>query len=254
MITEWSEVARESSPIDIVLDVVDKIGVENYYLDINKTPESHERWLNIEELVNSIEEYSQNSPESNLSDFLEEVSLLTDIDRFNNDTDMITLMTIHSSKGLEFPIVILSGVEEGLFPNSSSFHDDKEMEEERRLFYVALTRAEKLVHITHASTRNRYGNQTIPAIKSRFIDEIPDEYTDKFENKNKFRLTPKYHQPITSSSDGIFKINSRVSHPIFGSGSIIDISGTGENAKLTIMFSGNIQKKFIKKYAKLKLI
>ena len=195
LITDWGRAAKESPPIDIVLDVVDKIGIENYYLDVNKTPESHERWLNIEELVNSIEEFTQNSPESNLADFLEEVSLLTDIDRFNDEQDMITLMTIHSSKGLEFPIVILSGLEEGLFPNSSSFNDEKEMEEERRLFYVALTRAEKLVHITHASTRNRYGNQTIPAIKSRFIDEIPDQYIERYHERDKSRFKPNYHHP-----------------------------------------------------------
>ena len=254
MIFSWSEKASIASPIDIALDVVDKIGVEDYYLNINKTPEAHERWLNVEELINSIEEFSKNNSNSTLSDFLEEVSLLTDIDKFNDDTQMVTLMTIHSAKGLEFPLVVLAGLEEGLFPNASSFHDDKEMEEERRLFYVALTRAEKLVCITHASTRNRYGNQTIPAIKSRFIDEIPEEYIERHSAPSQVSSFQRLKKPILNNSSKEFQINQRVLHPIFGSGRIVDINGSGENSKLTIVFSGNVHKKFIKKYAKLKII
>ena len=254
MIRGWSINSNNSSPIDVALDVVDKIGVEDYYININKTPEAHERWLNVEELINSIEEYSQNNIDSTLSDFLEEVSLLTDIDRFNDDKEMVTLMTIHSAKGLEFPLVLLAGLEEGLFPNASSFHDDRELEEERRLFYVALTRAEKLVCITHASTRNRYGNQTIPAIKSRFIDEIPAEYIDRYDSPSKINEIQRTQKSIFKEKAKDLQVNQRVLHPIFGPGKILNISGVGENSKLIILFAGNVKKKFIKKYAKLKII
>ena len=144
-----------------------------------------DRWANIEELVVSIEDYQHNNKENTLSDYLEEVSLLTDIDRWNDKNDVLTLMTIHSAKGLEFDFVYLVGLEDGLFPMIRGY-DEMDLEEERRLFYVAITRAQKSVFMTYAKTRMRFGGQPNVTIKSRFINEIPGNLLLAEYKKKKF--------------------------------------------------------------------
>ena len=139
------------------------------------TPEGLMRWENVQELINAIAEFTTSAgEEGTLSAFLQEVSLLTDADAEDNDPNRVTLMTLHASKGLEFPVVFIAGLEEGLFPLAAAAQDPKELQEERRLFYVGATRAQDHLYIAHARSRYRYGEQ-MACIPSRFLDEIdPD--------------------------------------------------------------------------------
>jgi len=139
------------------------------------TPEGLMRWENVQELINAIAEFTEGAEEENtLSGFLQDVSLLTDADTENTDTNRVTLMTLHASKGLEFSVVFIAGLEEGLFPLSMATQDRKDLEEERRLFYVGVTRARERLYISHARTRYRYGEQ-MACLPSRFLDEIDPE-------------------------------------------------------------------------------
>jgi DNA helicase-2/ATP-dependent DNA helicase PcrA len=151
----------------------------------DKTPEGVSRYENIQELLNGIKEFTDSAPaeeERTLSDFLIDVALLTDVDNDDEENDMVIMMTIHSAKGLEFPYVFVVGLEENLFPSMLSVNTRSELEEERRLFYVALTRAEKKVFLTYAASRYKWGNLTYSQ-PSRFIDEISPEWLDKPEVK-----------------------------------------------------------------------
>lgn len=136
------------------------------------TPENLVRWENVQELLNAIAEFtSEEREENSLSGFLQEISLLTDADETQDTENRVTLMTLHASKGLEFPVVFLSGMEEGLFPLQAAAQDPKELEEERRLFYVGATRSKTLLFLSHARSRFRFGEQQ-PAIRSRFFEEV----------------------------------------------------------------------------------
>ena len=118
------------------------------------------------------------NPEVSIADFLEEVSLLTDIDEWNTDENYVTMMTVHSSKGLEFPVVFLTGLEDGLFPLSIALNEKEIMEEERRLFYVALTRSQEMVYLLYATDRRRSGSDSWGGIASRFVKEIPENFME----------------------------------------------------------------------------
>ncbi len=233
----------------IVKDIIEGIKLKEHY-DAQGTEEAFDRWANVNELLNSIADFCERNPDSTLLDFLEEISLLSDIDRWNDESEAVTLMTLHSAKGLEFPNVIISGVEEGLFPLYSSIDDVEQLEEERRLFYVGVTRAEKRVVLSYATSRRRFSGERIPTLMSRFISEIPDDFielanqTIQFERKRETSLYPK-------TKENKFQEGDMVLHKVFGRGKITLIQGIGDEAKITIVFSGNQTKKFIAKYANL---
>jgi len=243
---------KNKPAIEVLLDIINQIDLKNYYLN-QPNIESHERWKNVEELILSIEEYSEKNKGKDLSHFLEEVSLLTDIDRYNQEYDSVTLMTLHSAKGLEYPLVFIVGLEEGLFPLIYSSLDS-DIDEERRLFYVGATRAMKQLILSHANKRMRYGYESIISQRSRFIDELPGEllntkqlYTSQHQTHS---INQKYNIKVHSS----FKIGDRVEHKIFGKGEILKIEGSGELEKIVVRFTGNTVKKLIKKYANLSRI
>ena len=241
--------------IEILLDIVNEFDLKNYYLN-QPNVEAHERWKNIEELIISIEEYSQQNEDKNLSDFLEEVSLLTDIDRYNQDYDSVTLMTLHSAKGLEYPLVFIAGLEEGLFPMTSYSSIDNDIDEERRLFYVGATRAMKQLVLSHANKRIRFGYETVMSRKSRFIDEIPVDLLD-INQKRSHQYQSAFSSPKQSnfrSTFHSFRIGDSVEHKVFGKGVILKTEGSGDLAKIIVRFSGNNVKKLIKKYANLSKI
>jgi DNA helicase-2/ATP-dependent DNA helicase PcrA len=240
---------------EIVKSLISDLKIENYYLK-QQTDEAIDRWNNIKEFINGIEEYEINNPSSKLVDYLEEISLLTDIDRWNDSENKVTLMTVHSSKGLEFDNIIIAGLEDGLFPIVRAFEDDN-IEEERRLFYVALTRAKKIVNISYAKSRRQFGGPPTITNKSRFIDEIPKDIINfnLISSENNFKID-KYNtlRKIKSISSNEIQINYIVEHKVFGKGRVLKIEGTGENSKLTIKFYNNVVKKLISKYANLKII
>ncbi len=154
----------------VARDLIEETGVMKGFREEN-TQESLMRWENVQELISAIAEYAQAAAEATLSTFLQEVSLLTDADNETADDNKVTLMTLHASKGLEFPVVFVTGLEEGLFPLSNASQDRKDLEEERRLLYVGVTRAQDRVYISYARSRFRYGEQQ-PCVRSRFLDEV----------------------------------------------------------------------------------
>ena len=240
---------------EIVKSLISDLKIENYYLK-QKTDDAIDRWNNIQEFINGIEEYEINNPSSNLVDYLEEVSLLTDIDKWNDSENKVTLMTVHSSKGLEFDNIIIAGLEDGLFPIIRTFEDDN-IEEERRLFYVALTRAKKVVNISYAKSRRQFGGAPTLSNKSRFINEIPKDIINfnLINGENDYKID-KYNinRKFESKTNEQIQVNAIVEHKVFGKGKVLKIEGSGENSKLTIKFYNNVVKKLIFKYANLKLI
>ena len=240
---------------EIVKSLISDLKIENYYLK-QKTDDAIDRWNNIQEFINGIQEYEINNPSSNLVDYLEEVSLLTDIDKWNDSENKVTLMTVHSSKGLEFDNIIIAGLEDGLFPIIRTFEDDN-IEEERRLFYVALTRAKKVVNISYAKSRRQFGGAPTLSNKSRFINEIPKDIINfnLINGENDYKID-KYNinRKFESKTNEQIQVNAIVEHKVFGKGKVLKIEGSGENSKLTIKFYNNVVKKLIFKYANLKLI
>jgi len=263
MINLFSAKIDTDTAKDIALNLVNEIVLNEHYSNQN-TIEAKERWSNIDELLNSISEFTENSEDGGLRIFLEEVSLLTDIDRHNKSDDSVTLMTIHSVKGLEYPVVHVSGLEEGLFPLGSLSNPDMDLEEERRLFYVAITRAKQKVFLYNASMRRRFGSEPIPSIQSQFIGELPKELIEhihirrvpqpNFTSTQKYTYINSLPKKIFQAANNEYKAGSVVKHSIFGKGKLIRVEGVGENAKLTILFSGNVKKTLIQKYANLTIL
>lgn len=251
-------------------------------LSSDSTPEGVSRRENIQELLNAIKDFSETAYKEGNNDrlpaFLEGVALLTDQDSEKpEDNNKVTLMTIHAAKGLEFPNVFMTGLEEELFPAQQSVTNPSALEEERRLFYVALTRAEKKVVISYATTRYRNG-QIVPTRPSRFIAEIDPHYIDGFispRNENSsfhMRTQPTFRKPQSTGSLAPAAHNeipeldrSRLKaidpntvtpemlifHPTFGSGRIISIEGLGVNKKAKVAFAKEGTKTLLLKFAKL---
>jgi DNA helicase-2/ATP-dependent DNA helicase PcrA len=252
-------------------------------LEEEGTPEALGRIENIQELLNAAADSYERGED--LGQFLDHAALVSDADDYDADA-RITLMTLHSAKGLEFPVVFLVGLEEGLLPHSRSLLDSQMLEEERRLCYVGMTRAQNVLILTRAASRRRYGDQMAESSRaSRFLREIPPglledlskrgadrgerhyEYEPSEENAEEdreialanarqfFGLPGGRAAPVKRKGavDG-FKLGSRVRHPKFGYGTILRLEGNGEETKLTISFPGYGLKKLVAKYAELERV
>ena len=259
LIKKYNGLQKKLNASELSRSLIEESGIIKYYKESQEV-ENKDRYENIIELLNSIDEFCSINPDSNLSDFLEEVSLLTDIDSWNDSENRVTLMTVHSSKGLEFPVVFVSGLDDGLFPLFGTFDNQKELEEERRLFYVALTRAKDKVFLLYATNRRRLGGENIVGLPSRFISEIPKGYLERVEfqsaltrrivgGKLKNQAKLKVRRTVTTFDD--FKVGDVVEHAIFGQGKIMVLSGTGENQRVGVVFKDGTKKKLIVKYANL---
>ena len=249
-------------------------------LHADKSPEGVSRYDNIQELLNGLKEFSvKNETEESpgtLSDFLIDVALLTNADNEKEgDNDKVAMMTIHSAKGLEFPYVHIVGLEENLFPSQMSLTTRDDLEEERRLFYVAITRAEKKATLSYATSRYKWGNLT-SCEPSRFIEEISPEFLEipeaavprqkatevktGFEMKfNKPQAGLKNLKKVTSTSTGgsdnkDMVVGVNVKHAKFGKGKIVNIEGTHPNRKATVFFPNVGQKQLLLKFAKLEIL
>jgi DNA helicase-2/ATP-dependent DNA helicase PcrA len=214
-----------------------------------------ERRENIGELLNLAVEFQKEKEDPKLNDFLDSVSLASDLDNYKENTDSVTLMTLHSAKGLEFPVVFIAGMEENLLPHYISMMNG-EVEEERRLFYVGITRAKKQLYLTSAERRMVFGKQqgTIP---SRFMSELPEELvnieTRKFNASysNQTRKTSKtksYKSNTKYENTGKYRVGQKVSHSSFGEGIIKKVEGSGDDAKVTVFFRSVGDKKIIATY------
>ena len=228
----------------------------------------------MQELLNSIKEYVDNeeNKEKSLDNFLQEISIMTDQDQDENeDGEYVSLMTIHMAKGLEFPVVFIVGVEEDLFPSQMMISSREDLEEERRLFYVAITRAMKKLYITYSKTRYRYGILK-DCEKSRFIKEISPTYIDgDIKNINKSfvknvikektrnltpikKITAKENSEFKSSSVSDLKVGLKVKHPNFGYGEILKIDTDNNQNKAVVKFKTVGEKTLLLNFAKLEIV
>ncbi|MGA9589286.1 MAG: 3'-5' exonuclease, partial [Salegentibacter sp.] len=204
MIKHFSILNENADAFTVADTVTKKTGLVQE-LKKDGTPEGIARIENIEELLNGIRDFVEGQKEladatGSLSEFLEDVALATDMDKDTSDEDRVALMTIHLAKGLEFPYVYIVGMEEDLFPSAMSMNTRSELEEERRLFYVALTRAEKQAYLTYTQSRYRWG-KLVDAEPSRFIEEIDDQYTDYMVPQDDYKYKPLIDTDIFGEVD-----------------------------------------------------
>jgi DNA helicase-2/ATP-dependent DNA helicase PcrA len=293
MILGFQTMLEKSNAYDLAFHVGKHTGlVAELYND--KSVEGLARYENIQELLNSIKEFTETPDEEgelrdkSLGSYLQQITLLTDVDKDDENVDSVKLMTIHAAKGLEFPCVFAVGLEENLFPNSMSLYDRDDLEEERRLFYVAITRAKSRLWVTYANSRYRFGS-LVQNEPSRFINEIPQQYLDRtftgaahktngnqlgFDNllNKSFDKTPslkkladKIQQQKTATAyqpNANFKaddpttmqVGMQVEHQKFGIGKIISLEGGANNRIATIDFENGGQKKIMLNYAKLQIV
>jgi len=286
MIRSFEVVVKNKDAYDAANHIAIASGLVKMYKE-EDTLEASNRLENIEELLNSIKEFSEKGAEQaqgdlesqgTFNEFMQNVALLTDADNDDDkDADKVLLMTIHAAKGLEFPYVFIVGLEENLFPSMQSVSSRADLEEERRLFYVALTRAMKKVTLSYAETRYRYG-QLMIGEPSRFLEEIDEKYLDipkqtrisssggDFRKNEKTvianRPQTRNLKPITQENANNFESSDMsqlqtgmaVEHSKFGKGKIIAIEGYGPNKKATVFFNGVGQKKLLLRFAKLKIL
>ncbi|MFC1481063.1 ATP-dependent helicase [Candidatus Neomarinimicrobiota bacterium] len=248
---------------ELITALLEECGIADYYKRQNNSDAS-ERLDNIEELITSIDQYQQDNPGAGLRDFLVDVSLLTDVDRWNSDSNAVTLMTLHSAKGLEFPVVFISGLEEGLFPIIRPLDNDHDEEEERRLFYVGITRAEEKAYLSYARNRRRYGSDNTQSVASSFIREIPESLVEAYQKREPafvgdgeitktFKRAPLKADRAFARKSVMddYVVGAWVEHKIFGKGQIAAREGVGDNLKLKIQFTGGEEKKLVARYANL---
>lgn len=267
-------VAAEVPVTKILREIMQRSG----YLDelrADRTEEAQSRLENLQELVNVTAQFdARPDEEKNLGVFLEGVALISDIDGLKDDADGVKLMTLHSSKGLEFPVVFLLGLEEGVFPHSRALGSDTELEEERRLCYVGMTRAQEELYLTYARRRSQYGQANFNA-RSRFIDDIPREYLDQMAgttmetppvNRTGMRLeqmrTGEYAITESASVESPkpswtppFNVGQKVTHKKFGIGIVVACNPVKGDAEVTVAFPGAVGiKKLMQSFAKLEAV
>jgi len=291
MIRSFSSMQKTHNAYELAAYIAKSTGLIKL-LHEDKTIEGISKYENMVELLNGLKEFVEDDTtevEKTLENYLQDIALLTDADKDDPNADKVSMMTIHGSKGLEFPIVFIGGMEENLFPSQMALGNRKELEEERRLFYVALTRAEKKIYLSFATSRFRFGS-LLPCEPSRFLDELDKEYLEmdarfggasSFSNPRKEEyafgqptswLKPQpakqaqaYNKPvgralpdaienfIPDDTSGL-KESMKVQHQRFGMGIVRNIEGVGEHRKATVLFDEYGEKQLVLKFAKLKLI
>lgn len=252
--------------------VLDKSGYLST-LKASDTLQAQTRLENLEEFISVTQKYDQENPDQsgqdNLVNFLSDLALVSDQDDLDEENSEVTLMTLHAAKGLEFPVVFIMGMEEGLFPLARAAQDESELQEERRLAYVGITRAKEKLYLTNAYSRMLYGKgQNNP--ESRFIDEIKPELLDyenagqrekplttPFDRRTKRAVATTYHQPAqkvikpkgTGADKAAWAVGDKVSHKAWGTGTVVKVSGTGEDMELDIAFEQKGIKRLLAAFA-----
>ena len=233
-------------------------------------PQGESRKENVGEFLSVAKDYMDSNPEGNLQDFLENVALVSDVDDFESSDSKVTLMTLHAAKGLEFPVVFLTGLDEGLFPHSRTLMDPTQVEEERRLAYVGITRAERQLYVTNAVTRTMYGRISA-YMPSRFLAEIPPQLMEDYHRKSAMpqsrtasvpgkQRVSILTKPIASSLPkkhavtDTFAKGDKVRHKIWGIGTVLDVIGEGPNMQMKIQFPTKGVRQVVVKYAPLEKI
>ncbi len=259
---------------DFIEEVID---VSGYVIELEKedTIEAKTRIENIKEFISVAIDFEAKIGENNFEEFLANIALLSDVDKTEDKTEVVTMMTVHSAKGLEFPVVFMVGMEDGLFPISRALESESEIEEERRLCYVALTRAEKLLFITSAKIRTIYGqvNYTLP---SRFIKEMGDaienkkdieskeklfnvvDYTKKTESKKQMTKSSEFSfkpqaKPVKNKNTDV-KLGDRVRHKKFGEGTVVQTKDRGNDVEIVIAFEDDGLKRLLLSIAPIEIV
>jgi len=235
--------------------------------DAEHDPQGESRKENVGEFLSVAKDYVDSNPDGTLQDFLENVALVSDVDEFESSESKVTLMTLHAAKGLEFPVVFLVGLDEGLFPHSRTLMDSSQIEEERRLAYVGITRAEQQLYVTNASTRTMYGH-IAAYMPSRFLAEIPENLMEEYHRKaampqQRTASVPAQQRlsilskPVASSLpkkhavDTTFAKGDKVRHKIWGIGTVLEVIGEGQNMQMKIQFPTKGIRQVVVKYAPL---
>ncbi|MFZ0390178.1 MAG: UvrD-helicase domain-containing protein [Calditrichia bacterium] len=268
MIEKLRESSGQLNVYDFVIELIKTAGLKRAY-ESSELIEDKTRLENINEFINSLDIFVKNNPQANdLQAFLDEVSLLTDIDKWDPEQDYLTLMTLHSAKGLEFPVVMITGLEDGLFPLSRSIEDPEELEEERRLFYVGMTRSRMKLYLLYAMNRHRFQSyeygSSLRSLPSRFLKEIPAELVHRkksggssgHQRKFSFADAARKRSANTAANkalqnDSGYQIGQYVRHQQFGSGQILGVENSRMGTKVTIVFEGRQIRKLIAEYAQL---
>ncbi|MBU7008672.1 DNA helicase PcrA [Phosphitispora fastidiosa] len=289
LIEEFREKKDGISVTDLTKEILDKSGYMRE-LQGEKTVEAETRIENIKEFLTVTAEYDSGREEGSLEEFLAEVSLVSDIDNMKEDTDVVVLMTLHSAKGLEFPVVFMIGMEDGIFPHSRSIGEEAELEEERRLCYVGITRAREEIYLLNANQRTLYGNFMHNA-PSRFIREIPEGLTETVDTggagatgmpRDGFRQESRWGSRSAGSGGrsaglgglnsygsasgasggtgmgsvvpGSYRLGDKVEHAKWGQGVVVSVKGENDDAEISVAFPGLGIKTLIAKYAPLRKV
>lgn len=249
LIERWQEQAENLSGAEIIQGIMKESG---YIEDLKKqgTDEAENRLENVAELFNAVLQFQEENEDTSLEGFLANASLASDLDDLKEGQKAVSLMTLHSAKGLEFPVVFLVGLEQGLFPNYRSMDDPVSLEEERRLCYVGITRAQEQLFLSHARERRLYGNRE-PAVASQFLGEMPKEL---ISNTNKLKvkkskvddsgdsLQPSTQTKRKKTQSQDWKVGELLIHDTFGTGEVTHIFGSGNKISLAVKFPGLGQK------------
>jgi DNA helicase-2/ATP-dependent DNA helicase PcrA len=269
------KIVHEDNPANVIAEFIEKTGLLEMYKEMN-TEESLDRWNNVWQILSDIKSFFKTNPELTIADYIQQISLMSDIDEKDLKSGSLTLMTVHSAKGLEYPIVFISGMERGLFPLQRQDMHEEEEEEERRLFYVGVTRAKERLLLTYADRRARYGDVSEQS-PSNFLREINPDLINRPEYRKpttsftapKPKLFAKKEDTSYSSVNQIpeqdyysqiepvnvsFKVGDVIKHPHFGKGKIMHLSGVGKQLKAVIKFDSIGNKNLMLEYAKLEKI
>ncbi|SDI41134.1 DNA helicase PcrA [Alteribacillus bidgolensis] len=270
----WIQLQDYLSVTELVDELLEKTGYRDA-LKEDKSLESQSRLENIDEFISVTKDFEKKNEDKSLIAFLTDLALVSDINQEEEDDESaVVMMTLHSAKGLEFPVVFLIGMEEGVFPHSRSLFENEEMEEERRLAYVGITRAEEELHLTHAHMRQLYG-RTQANPMSRFIQELPQDVIDgmekenkpdwiktsiggansgvsPFERKRKAAVAPAKGRTISASTGGSsfdWQVGDKAEHKKWGTGTVVSIKGEGEDVELDVAFPTEGVKRLYAKFA-----
>jgi DNA helicase II / ATP-dependent DNA helicase PcrA len=258
VISKWQNALGNTPASQILEGIVEDSGYIRD-LQMQSNDEAEDRIQNVQELFNAVQQFEEESDSASLQDYLQSSALNSDLDKLKEGQKAVSLMTLHSSKGLEFPVVFLVGLEQGLFPNYRSLQDPASLEEERRLCYVGITRAQERLFLSHARERRLYGSRE-PALRSQFLEELPEELVVGFHTNNygfsraangsvpqrgtraaanRSRTASRVNN---SNSEQNWQVGDRVVHGSFGAGEITHIFGEGNKISLAIKFSSLGQK------------
>ncbi len=279
-VAHWRALAAEVPVPELIETVVEQIGYHGH-LEQDDPLSAAARQENVVELVNSAYAFHEATDGGHLGQFLEQTALVADADTIRDDEGGVRLMTVHAAKGLEFPVVVVVGVEENLMPHASNLDDEAALEEERRLFYVALTRAQRRVHLLHARQRRRFGQREL-CLPSRFLGEIPADLLQErredvlaapalppglFGGERRRPGVPRRRTFAAPARDAgaavdwdrdvcqverVYRVGQRVAHPSYGEGIVARVEGHGDDLKLTVDFPGGERKHFLARFARLR--